>query len=242
MKKKVSKVTKVLHVSKVKKVAKAKTAKAARVNLSSGGLSSRKTRTRMDLVKISGILPDWMIEEYIQKQIIKISPLARDWKQNVAQVSMDFHLGQRIRLFRAGTYRFVDTKRGLSDDAMEIVDLRDGDPFIMEPGAFAIASTQEVLTLPNDIIGRLEGKSSMARLGILVHSTAARFDPGWNGAPVLELGNLGPKPAILYCGMAICAFTFEKLAFPVRKSYLETGRYHGSKEAVVYKADKNAKR
>ena len=127
-------------------------------------------------------------------------------------------------------------------DGRKAINLSDGDPFILEPGAFAIASTCEVLKLPDNIIGRLEGKSSLARLGILVHSTAARFDPGWDGAPVLELGNLGPKPAILYCGMAICAFTFEKLAFPVRRSYIETGRYHGSKDAVAYKADKNAKR
>lgn len=227
MKKKVLKVKKAMKVAKVTHEVKV------------------RPSVRSDLKKlenISGILPDWVIEEYIQKEIIKVTPLVHDWKQCVAQVSMDFHLGTRIKLFRAGTYRFVDTKKGLPDDAMEIVDLADGDPFILEPGAFAIASTAEVLRLPDNIIGRLEGKSSMARLGILVHSTAARFDPGWDGAPVLELGNLGPKPAILYCGMAICAFTFEKLAFPVRKSYLETGRYHGSRDAVAYKADKNAKR
>ncbi len=227
---------------KVVKKKEGKKKKAGRVNLSSRITSSRKVSVKKDRGSVSGILPDWLIEEHIQKEIIKISPLSRDWKQCIAQVSMDFHLGKRVKLFRAGTYRFVDTKRGLPDDAMEIVDLRDGDPFILEPGAFAIASTAEVLKLPNNIIGRLEGKSSLARLGILVHSTAARFDPGWDGAPVLELGNLGPKPAILYCGMAICAFTFEKLAFPVRKLYIETGRYHGSKDAIAYKADHEKKR
>jgi dCTP deaminase len=238
---KVSKGSKGTRVSKVRKVANAKKNKVVRVNLSSRGLPTKKTGTRTDLDKISGILPDWAIEEYIQKEIIKVTPLGRDWKECVAQVSMDFHLGTKIKLFRVGTYRFVDTKKGLPLDAMEEVNLSDGDPFILEPGAFAIASTCEVLKLPNNIIGRLEGKSSLARLGILVHSTAARFDPGWDGAPVLELGNLGPKPAILYCGMAICAFTFEKLAFPVRKSYKETGRYYGSREAIAFKLEKNAK-
>jgi len=193
---------------------------------------------------ISGILPDWLIERYVEKGFIKISPLSKDWKKNVDQVSIDFHLGDNIKLFKAGTYRFVDTRRGLPQDAMEEVNLTDGDPFILEPGAFAIASTLEVLRLPADILGRLEGKSSLARLGILVHSTAARFDPGWNGAPVLELGNLGPKPAILYCGMPICAFTFEKLASPVRMKYegSRSDRYSGSKIPVASKIEKYVKK
>src|SRR3990167_7079716 len=201
-------------------------------------VSSRQART---LQSFSGILPDWLIGECIEKGIIKISPLPKSWRKNIDQVSMDFHLGGNIKLFRAGTYRFIDTNRGLPDDAMEEINLKVGDPFILEPGAFAIATTQEVLKLPNDIIGRLEGKSSLARLGILVHSTAARFDPGWNGAPVLELGNLGPKPAILYCGMPICAFTFEKLAAPVATGYegSRSDRYSGSRDAVASKIEKS---
>ena len=193
---------------------------------------------------VTGILPDWLIGECIEKGIIKISPLPKSWRKNIDQVSMDFHLGGNIKLFRAGTYRFIDTNRGLPDDAMEEINLKVGDPFILEPGAFAIATTQEDLKLPNDIIGRLEGKSSLARLGILVHSTAARFDPGWNGAPVLELGNLGPKPAILYCGMPICAFTFEKLSAPVKMPYAgsRSDRYSGSKKPVPSKIEKHGKR
>ncbi len=182
-----------------------------------------------------GILPDWIIAKYLEEGVIKIEPLPKDWRNSIDQVSMDFHLGGNLKLFRGGAYRFVDTKKGLPDDAMEEVHLNDGDPFILEPGAFAIASTKEVLKLPNDIVGRLEGKSSLARLGILVHSTAARFDPGWNGAPVLELGNLGPKPAILYCGMPICAFTFEKIAAGVKMPYegSRSDRYSGSRDAVA---------
>lgn len=189
---------------------------------------------------LTGILADWQIEDSIKKGLIKIDPLPSDWREQIDQVSVDFHLGTNIKLFRAGAYRFIDTKRGLPEDAMEEINLRDGDPFILEPGAFAIASTSEVLKLPADILGRLEGKSSLARLGILVHSTAARFDPGWNGAPVLELGNLGPKPAILYCGMAICAFTFERLAAPVKMKYegSRSDRYSGSRKAVASKIHK----
>src|SRR3989338_9082106 len=192
-------------------------------------------------LNIIGILPDWVIAEYVAKNEISISPLDKKWRENIDQVSIDFHLGNKLKLFRAGTYRFVDTKKGLPDDAMEEVNLKEGDPFILEPGAFAIASTREVLKLPNDILGRLEGKSSLARLGILVHSTAARFDPGWNGAPVLELGNLGPKPAILYCGMPICAFTFEKLSSPVRMRYegSRSDRYSGSRIPLASRIEKH---
>lgn len=203
-----------------------------------------KLRTSQKSDNISGILPDWLIEKYILAGLIKISPLSKNWKGDIDQVSVDFHLGSKLKLFRAGAYRFVDTKRGLPDDAMEEVNLASGDPFILEPGAFAIASTMEVLKLPADVLGRLEGKSSLARLGILVHSTAARFDPGWNGAPVLELGNLGPKPAILYCGMPICAFTFEKLAAPVRMKYegSRSDRYSGSRLPVASKIEKYVKK
>lgn len=196
---------------------------------------------------VTGILPDWVIAQYIEQGLIKIDPLVSNWKDNIDQVSMDFHLGRNLKLFKSGGYRFVDTRKGLPPDAMEEIKLNNGDPFILEPGGFAIASTEEVLKLPRDILGRLEGKSSLARLGILVHSTAARFDPGWNGAPVLELGNLGPKPAILYCGMPICAFTFEKLSAPVRMGYegSRSDRYSGSKDAVVSKiheATRNGKK
>ena len=203
-----------------------------------------KSMNKRSQSAVVGILPDWAIADHIKQGKIKIAPLVKDWRKNIDQVSIDFHLGTHIKLFRAGTYRFVDTRRGLPEDAMEEVNLAYGDPFILEPGAFAIASTSEILTLPADVIGRLEGKSSLARLGILVHSTAARFDPGWNGAPVLELGNLGPKPAILYCGMAICAFTFEKLMAKVSMPYAgsRSDRYSGSRQAIASKIEHYAKK
>ena len=208
------------------------------------GQMSRRSQGSQTQNDVVGILPDWVIENYIKDGTIKISPLTKNWKKDIDQVSMDFHLGLNLKLFKAGTYRFIDTRRGLPDDAMEEINLSLGDPFILEPGSFAIASTLEVLKLPSDILGRLEGKSSLARLGILVHSTAARFDPGWNGAPVLELGNLGPKPAILYCGMSICAFTFEKLSAPVSMPYAgsRSDRYSGSQKAVASKIEKHVKK
>jgi predicted NUDIX family phosphoesterase len=85
-------------------------------------------QTKSDVASISGILPDWLIEKYIREGVVKISPLPKNWQQAIDQVSMDFHLGTHIKLFRGGTYRYVDTRRGLPEDAMEEVNLTEGDP------------------------------------------------------------------------------------------------------------------
>ena len=97
----------------------------------------------------------------------------------------------------------------------------------MHPGEFVLATTFEKVTLPPDICGRLEGRSSMGRLGIVVHSTASLVDPGFSGKIVMELGNLGRIPVALYPGMRICALTFEKLAHPVSVPY-------GKKKSAKY--------
>ncbi|KKS04957.1 MAG: Deoxycytidine triphosphate deaminase [Candidatus Curtissbacteria bacterium GW2011_GWA2_41_24] len=205
------------------------------------------------VVKLTGDSPKITVrDEHKSGKLVGLEEAGKNYKkmETWSQIVYDFLVAKMKKAgdfsgilpdCRAGTYRFIDTNRGLPDDAMEEINLKVGDPFILEPGAFAIATTQEDLKLPNDIIGRLEGKSSLARLGILVHSTAARFDPGWNGAPVLELGNLGPKPAILYCGMPICAFTFEKLSAPVKMPYAgsRSDRYSGSKKPVPSKIEKH---
>lgn len=91
----------------------------------------------------------------------------------------------------------------------------------MRPGEFCLATTVENLKLSDDLLGRLEGRSSLGRIGIIVHSTAARFDPGWDGTPVLELGNIGVLPVALYPGMKICSFTFEELTSPSENPYIK---------------------
>ncbi|MBI2599491.1 dCTP deaminase [Candidatus Daviesbacteria bacterium] len=128
----------------------------------------------------------------------------------------------------------IDTKFTNKEDMekmMRLVELKPGQPFILTEHDFVIATTKEKLTLPNDIVGHLHGKSSLARLGVVVHSTAARFDPGWDGHPVLEFGTfLKGKRLIIYEGSPICAFSFEKLAAPVERSYKSSAKniYGGS--------------
>lgn len=174
--------------------------------------------------KIIGLLPDWAIVEYIKKHIIRIDPLTPAWEKNVDPVSIDFNLGSNLRIFTSDGLNTIDTlntSKGEMEQMMPHIQLKKNQPLILTKGKFVIATTQEKLTLPNNIVGHLHGKSSLARLGVLVHSTAARFDPGWDGYPVLELGTiLDKKEIVLYQGHPICAFSFEQLAYPVSQSYL----------------------
>ncbi len=181
-----------------------------------------------------GTLPDWVIKEYIKKGLIKIDPLPKDWEENVDEVTIDFHLGNKLRVFTNEGLNTIDTKYASKEDMesmMRLVELKPGQPFILTEHDFVIATTKERLTLPNDIVGHLHGKSSLARLGVVVHSTAARFDPGWDGCPVLEFGTfLKGKKLVIYEGSPICAFSFEKLSAPVERSYKASpnNRYGGS--------------
>ena len=181
-----------------------------------------------------GTLPDWVIKQYIKKGIIKIDPLPKDWEESVDEVTIDFHLGNKLKVFTDEGLNTIDTRYGTKEDMesmMRLVALKPGQPFILTEHDFVIATTKERLTLPDNIVGHLHGKSSLARLGVVVHSTAARFDPGWDGNPVLEFGTfLKGKKLVIYEGSPICAFSFEKLAAPVSRSYKSNpnNRYGGS--------------
>lgn len=183
---------------------------------------------------ILGTLPDWVIKEHIKKGIIKIDPLPKDWEELVDEVTIDFHLGSKLRVFSHEGLNTIDTKYTTKEDlesSMRLVELKPGQPFILTEHDFVIATTKERLTLPDDIVGHLHGKSSLARLGVVVHSTAARFDPGWDGHPVLEFGTfLKGKKLVIYEGSPICAFSFEKLGASVERSYKSSpnNRYGGS--------------
>jgi dCTP deaminase len=179
---------------------------------------------------VHGTLPDWIIKDYVKKGIIGIKNLIPDWEKDVDQVSMDFHLGHRILIPTMGRHIVIDIRKGVDSSMYEEVFLKTGDPITIRPGQFFIGETMEILTLPNNIIGRLEGKSSFARLGIVIHQTSARFDPGWDGPAALELRNNSDNDVVIYCGGKICAFAFEKLDVPVEKVWVKrTYRNNGNK-------------
>lgn len=186
-----------------------------------------------------GSLPDWAIREFIKEGVIKIDPLPGNWEELVDEVTIDFHLGNVLKVFNREGLDTIDTKHATKseiEEMMKTVVLKPGQPFILTENDFVIATTKERLTLPNDIVGHLNGKSSLARIGVVIHSTAARFDPGWDGCPVLEFGTfLKGKKIVIYEGSPICAFSFERLGAPVDRSYMErsTSRYGGVLTPVV---------
>ena len=131
-------------------------------------------------------------------------------------------LGERRHalVFEHSRHSFIDPRHPQSiGEAMRTIEVADGEAFIMQAGDFALASTMESLELPDDLVARLEGRSSIARLGITVHSTAAVFEPGWRGTATMELSNLGRMAVALYPGMRICSFTFEQLSSPALVPY-----------------------
>lgn len=166
------------------------------------------------------ILSDRHIREAIRGGRIKIEPLAEDWQSGLGSCSIDFRLGNRFGVFNFTSFPYVDSRDRESAAAIvKHIEVPDNQPFIMHPGEFVLATTREWLELPDDLLGRIEGRSSLGRLGIIVHGTASIFDAGWRGNPTMELGNLGRLPVALYPGMRICAFTFEELSSPVDVPY-----------------------
>ena len=165
------------------------------------------------------ILSDRDIRRALAEGRIKIDP-PPDLDGQLGSVSIDFRLGQTFMVFEHSRHSFIDPRQPQSiGDAMRTIEVAADEPFIMQPGDFALASTIESLALPDDLLGRLEGRSSIARLGITVHSTAAVFEPGWVGTATMELSNLGRMAVALYPGMRICAFSFEQVSSPVSVPY-----------------------
>ena len=165
------------------------------------------------------VLSDRDIVKALDSGRIRIDPLPELSKQ-LGSISVDFRLGNTFMVFEHSKFSFIDPRSPQSiGDAMRTIEVADDEAFIMQPGDFALASTMESLELADDLLGRLEGRSSIARLGITVHSTAALFEPGWVGTATMELSNLGRMAVALYPGMRICAFSFEEVSSSVTTPY-----------------------
>lgn len=158
------------------------------------------------------VLSDKDIKQAIKDKRIVVTP-ALDYKIQLGSCSIDLRLGNVFRVFEHSRKPYIDpAKKDYSNEITSPITLKDGEQFIMQPGDFVLAVTLEKVSIPTDLMGRLEGRSSLGRLGIVVHSTASIFDPGWDGKCVLELGNLGRMAVALTVGMRICAMTFEELS------------------------------
>jgi len=185
------------------------------------------------------VLSDIDIKKALEKGDIKITP-ALDEKTQLGSCSIDLRLGNVFRVFEHSKNPYIDpAKKDYSNEITSEVLVKKGEHFIMQPGDFVLAATLESITIAPHLLGRLEGRSSLARLGIVVHSTASVFEPGWDGNAVLELGNLGRMAVALTVGMRICAMTFEQLSSPAKVPYnkKKTAKYliqHGPQESRMH--------
>ncbi len=136
--------------------------------------------------------------------------------------SIDIRLDRFFRVFENHRYPHIDPAQEQSELTREVEPVGD-EPFILHPGEFVLGQTSEWVELPDDLVARLEGKSSLGRLGLLIHSTAGYVDPGWKGNLTLELSNVANLPIALYCGMKIGQISFFEMSSPVERPY-------GSKE------------
>jgi dCTP deaminase len=184
------------------------------------------------------VLSDRDIRAEIAAGRIVIEPYAPD---AVQPSSVDLHLDRRFRVFRNSRYPYIDV-RAEQPDLTELVAVEGDEPFILHPGEFVLGSTLERVALPEDLVARLEGKSSLGRLGLLIHSTAGYVDPGWDGNLTLELSNVANLPITLYDGMKIGQISFQRLSSPVEVAYGDErigSRYRGQRDptASLYHRD-----
>ena len=161
------------------------------------------------------VLSDRSIKEELAKGRIVISPLNPD---DIQPASVDLHLDGRVLVFANSRRPYIDVKEGL-EDLTQMVEIQDESPFILHPGEFVLGSTLENIELPDALVARLEGKSSLGRIGLVIHSTAGFVDPGWKGHLTLELSNLARLPITLYKGMKIGQISYLKLTTPADRLY-----------------------
>jgi len=165
------------------------------------------------------ILSDRDIRRALESGRIAIDPDA-DIDDRIGPDAVDFRLGSSFLVFERNKQPYIDARRPeTAAGTARTVELDEGEPFIIHPHELVLATTLERLTLADDLAARLEGRSSLGRLGVIVHSTASLFHAGWDGHATMELGNLGVMPVALYPGMRVCAFTFEELSSPAEHPY-----------------------
>ncbi|MBA13105.1 MAG: dCTP deaminase [SAR202 cluster bacterium] len=180
------------------------------------------------------VLSDRTIKEEIAAGRIVIDPLGEN---AIQPASVDVHLDNDFLVFRNSRMPFIDVRQGV-EDLTEKVQIGDDKPFILHPGEFVLGSTLEHIELPDDLVARVEGKSSLGRLGLLIHSTAGYVDPGFKGHLTLELSNVANLPITLYYGMKIGQLSYLQLTTPSEFPYgsPELGsKYQGQTDATASK-------
>jgi dCTP deaminase len=182
-------------------------------------------------VRTSSVLSDGTIRRLVEEGRVRIDP----WDPAMVQpASVDLKLGPSFRVFHNHRIQTID----LADppkDLTEHVQVGDGDTFVIHPGEFVLGRTEEWVELPDDVVARIEGKSSLGRLGLICHATAGFVDPGWKGTLTLEITNFNSVPIVLRPGLPIAQLSLMALDRPAERPYghPELGsHYHGQVDAT----------
>ncbi|MEO1064290.1 MAG: dCTP deaminase [Actinomycetota bacterium] len=184
------------------------------------------------------ILSDRTLREELAAGRIVIDPLD---EANIQPSSIDVTLDHRFRVFLNHTRGIIDVREDVSD-LTEPVEVDPDGVFMLHPGEFVLGSTAEIVTVPDDLVARLEGKSSLGRLGLLIHSTAGFVDAGFSGAITLELSNVATLPITLYPGMKIGQISFLRMTTPAERPYGSPGlgsKYQGQQGPTASQGHEN---
>jgi dCTP deaminase len=178
------------------------------------------------------VLSDRTIKEEIAAGRLVFDP----YDESLVQPSsVDMRVDRSFRVFNNSRYPYIDVRQPM-EDLTELVTVDEDEPFVLHPGEFVLGQTLERVRLPDDLVARLEGKSSLGRLGLVIHSTAGFVDPGFEGNLTLELSNLATLPITLYQGMPIGQISFMRMDGPVENPYgaHEAGsKYQGQAEPTA---------
>ena len=167
------------------------------------------------------VLSDSDIHAYIKQKKLKLDPFV---KENVKPAAIDLTLHENFRVFRNNNHTHIDVKKPF--DVTELVKADEDNAIVIHPREFVLGSTKEVITLPNDLIGLLEGRSSLGRIGLIIHATASFVQPGFSGYLTFEMSNISNLPIRLYAGMRVAQIAFLQMSQPVKIDYSKhTSKY-----------------
>ena len=167
------------------------------------------------------ILSDHDIRDAIDSGRIKIDAPDDKFRENIGPSSLDLRCGAHFKVYEHTKFSLLDPADPATfENCSRMLEVKNpGEPFIVQPNDFILGVTLEKITLPNDLVARVEGRSSLGRLGIIVHSTAGFVDPGFAGTITLEITNINKMPVALYPGMRVCQLAFETLTSPAEVDY-----------------------
>lgn len=176
------------------------------------------------------ILSDRDILARLEKWEIQIESSVESWKKQVHASSMDLRLGKFFKVYRHSKYPVLDPKKFNGTEKLtELIEVKEWEAFFVQPWEFVLWVTEEKIKLPDDLVARVEWRSSIGRLGIVVHSTAGFVDAGFEGTITLEIWNLNRMPVALYPGQRVCQLAFEQMSSPALVPYWEKkcSKYQG---------------